>query len=141
MGGAWQLYLTEPVNQMVSLKPIHPPTRQLNSGTWNSKIKLTDLWVNCPWRNHSINALCEIKVLLHDACADLGAENTHPRIPALLCVVVVLEGRRLRRGGTRGFLIKCYQGIIPAAPVGARMVGDTIRCMRYEYRSLRNPGG
>jgi hypothetical protein len=45
-GGQEKFYLTECINTMVSLKSIHPQTRQLNLITRTSKIKLTSLWVN-----------------------------------------------------------------------------------------------
>ena len=38
--------LTGRVNQMVSLESVHPRTHQLHFITRNSRIKLTDLWVN-----------------------------------------------------------------------------------------------
>ena len=56
------IYFTERINEMISLKSIHPRTRQLNSITRNSKIKLTDLWVNYLWRNHSIDTFGEIRM-------------------------------------------------------------------------------
>ena len=39
-------YLTEPIDQMVFLKSIHPHTRQPDFIIRNVKIKLTGLWVN-----------------------------------------------------------------------------------------------
>ena len=39
-------YLAQCINEMVSLKSIHPQTRQLNFVTRNSKIKSTGLKVN-----------------------------------------------------------------------------------------------
>ena len=41
-----RLYLTQCIDLMVSLKSIHPQTRELNFIIRNSKLHLTGLWVN-----------------------------------------------------------------------------------------------
>jgi hypothetical protein len=50
-------YLTERINQMVSLKSIHPQTRQPNFPIPYYEMKLTALWRNLPWRNLLIDTL------------------------------------------------------------------------------------
>ena len=54
-------YLRQGINRMVSVKSIHPQTCQLNFITRNRNIKLTSLWVNWRWSNHSIDTFCEIR--------------------------------------------------------------------------------
>ena len=43
---ARRFYLTERIDQTVSVKSIYPQTRQLDFVTRNSEIKLTGVWVN-----------------------------------------------------------------------------------------------
>ena len=64
---------------MVSLKSIHPQTRQLRFTIPCYKIQLTGLWVNWLSRNHLIDTLCEMKVRCRGGVVHCGPVGT--RIP------------------------------------------------------------